>query len=323
MNTLSRMTCLMGTVAAACAAPAADRLQGVCDGSALLVTGPGLVLTASDESNRVTLHDLGRSGQQVDAIDLDAALQALRDKSGGWKEADLEAVARLGDTLYWIGSHGNDRKGRAEPGRHRLLATRVLSIRPLALRPLGAPQASLLQPLLQRTDAVGQAVRAAAERAHLDGGIDIEGLAPASATSLWLGFRSPLVEGRALVVELLNPEGTTLRGEAPRLGEPLLLDLGGDGVRDLAAGLRPSDIQVLSGSAREGGQAALWAWAPPAGTPRLVHRMNDGIAWEGLALDAAAGQWLLSADDGSAGSPPCKDRPAAARAARLLRLPAR
>ena len=40
-------------------------------------------------------------------------------------EADLEGATRIGDDIYWITSHGQNKNGKNRPSRHRLFATAV------------------------------------------------------------------------------------------------------------------------------------------------------------------------------------------------------
>ena len=66
-----------------------------------------------------------------------------------------------------------------------------------------------------------------------EGGLNIESLA-ADGGKLWIGFRNPIgKDGKALMVPLLNPKGVIEKDGKARLGEPITLNLGGLGFRDM------------------------------------------------------------------------------------------
>lgn len=68
-------------------------LTGSADSSAAVDVGDGYALVADDETNVLRLYDRSRSGAPVKTWDLGPAL-------GIKKEADMEAAARVGDTVY-------------------------------------------------------------------------------------------------------------------------------------------------------------------------------------------------------------------------------
>lgn len=64
------------------------------------------------------------------------------------------------------------------------------------------------------------------------GGLNIEGLASTPDGSLLIGFRNPIPNGRALLLPMLNP-AEVVNGETARFGDPVLLELGGLGIRSI------------------------------------------------------------------------------------------
>ncbi|MBL8339717.1 MAG: DUF3616 domain-containing protein [Rhodoferax sp.] len=289
-----------------------------CDGSALVALGGGLVLVASDENNVVRLVDLGAAVPEVRAeFDLGPLLRPELNRKGRPKEADLEAAARVGDVIYWIGSHGRDRGGDAEPSRQRLVATRWDSSS-RQLLPIGRAATSMLEVLTRGESALASALRAAAAQPHLRGGLDVEGLAATDRRTLLVGFRSPLVDGKALVVEWLNPEPATERGEPATFGPPMWVDLGGRGIRDMAA-RKDGSVLLLAGPAGTRGDWRLHSWrVGDASATEMPVQLPAGVAWEGVAIDPDTARLWLSADDGDSGRPACKDRPPAERSFRLI-----
>src|SRR5262249_20858151 len=73
---------------------------GGSDFSSALDVGDGYMLVADDERNDVRLYQRDVSGPPVKTWDFGAQL-------GNPLEIDMEAMTRVGDTLYWDGSMGN------------------------------------------------------------------------------------------------------------------------------------------------------------------------------------------------------------------------
>lgn len=150
------------------------------------------------------------------------------------KESDLEGAAAIGSRIDWISSHGRNKGGKLREERHRFFATEVdTRTVPPSLRPIGSPYTRLLDDLLSADALKRYRLKDAAQRApEAAGGFNIEGLAATADGKLLIGLRNPLVAGRALLVPLENPEAV-VNGEAARIGTPILLDLGGRGVRSI------------------------------------------------------------------------------------------
>src|SRR6185436_16331903 len=103
----------------------------------------------------------------------------------------------------------------------------------MRLAPVGRPYQNLLldlvrEPSLKRFK-LGKASALAPKSA---GALNIEALCSTPGQHLLIGFRNPIPERRALIVPLLNPN-ELIEGKRARFGEPILLDLGGLGIRDL------------------------------------------------------------------------------------------
>jgi hypothetical protein len=102
------------------------------------------------------------------------------------------------------------------------------------------------------------------------GGLNIEGLEISpDSQHLLLGFRSPLLDGRALIARVENPSAVFESDEAPRVA-PLLgeLDLGGHGIRGLSYVPALGAYLVIGGPvSREPGNFGLWCWSGHPGAP--------------------------------------------------------
>ena len=176
-----------------------------CDASAAVRIGESdLFIAATDEDCVLRVYDRSRPGLPVARLDV---TEFLEPDDPGETEADIEGAAQLGDRIYWIGSHGRNSKGKKRRMRQRLFATTVrASGNTIDLRTTGTPYKRLLKDLLSDDSLARFDLEQASTRAPEDeGGLNIEGLAPTSNRNLLIGFRNPVPDGRALVVELKNP----------------------------------------------------------------------------------------------------------------------
>jgi len=279
--------------------------RGMCDASAGVALGTNFFAVANDEDNAIRIFQLDRPGLPVRSADLSRFLGVDPTKP----ETDLEGAAWLGDTIFWIGSHGQNRQGKFRTSRHRLFATRIEpGSSPPRLVPVGRPYSRLLLDLLRdpRLQPLGLAATLSLPP-KAPGALNIEGLC-AAGTNLWIGFRNPIPGGRALLVPLLNPF-EVIRNQPARLGEPVLLDLGGRGIRDL--GWWQGQYIIIAGSFDGHGQSQLYLWDDHAQSPqRIKHPAFKEINPEAVVVypDRTDGFQLLS-DDGTRqmGGVRCKD----------------
>ena len=277
----------LGACLGSAAAPAAsaDRVYlGTCDGSAAALLPDGRLVDGNDENNLLRVYRLaGGSELKPSSLDVTSALRVE-------KEADIEAAARLGRRIYWITSHGRNKEAKQKPDRLRFFATDWVSP---ALKPPTAFSPDLLKPLLGKGGIA--ALRAAEPLAPEKGGINIEALAAGTAGALLVGFRSPLVDRKALVIALKNPDAV-LGGAAPRFGPPIHLDLGERGVRDMIA--VPGGYLLIAGPVADGGPFDLYRWSGRSGdAPRKVTANLAGLSPEGLVALNSRSVLVLS-DDG-------------------------
>lgn len=295
-------------------APATRYLTGSADASAAVDVGGGHVLVADDESDVLRLYDGSRSGAPVRSWDLGAALGAER-------EADIEAAARVGDTVYWTGSLGNARDGTYRAERNTVFTTRITGSGAGTEVVLGGVHRGLREDLLAWDAARGNRYGFAAGT----GGLDVEGLefAPGSTTTAYLGLRAPrasvthpggAVGGKALIVPVTNVDRVLADGAKAVFGPGIELDLGGLAVRDIrknAAG----QYLILAGSGSgsgaadgAGGPSALYAWdGVPAHAPTKradLPATGAGGAWEAVVsvpdLRTPGSRVQLISDNGGA-----------------------
>ncbi|MFJ4031902.1 DUF3616 domain-containing protein [Streptomyces griseoluteus] len=287
-------------------------LTGASDASASVDAGGGYVLVANDEDNTLRLYDGSASGAPVRSWNLSSAL-------GATKEVDIEGAARVGNTVYWTGSLGNNKDGVYKADRNTVFTTTLSGSGAATSVAFGTAGHRLRDDLVTWDHANGDRYGFAAATA--DGqtpkqvdGFNVEGLefAPGSTTTAYVGFRAPLVPpsegGKALLVPVTNMD-QVVRGTKAAFGTPVELDLGGLSVRDLRRNDKGQYLIVAGSWAAEDNSApyALYRWDGVAGhQPVKVLDLPtaDAGGWESVVsvpdLDVPGGRVQLITDDGSA-----------------------
>ena len=237
------------------------RYAGMCDASAAVALGPKLFVVASDEDNVLRVYRRDQPGKPVHTFDLAPFLQPSPD----YPEADIEGAARIGDRIYWIGSHATNKNGKPRSSRHRLFATQLkIAADQVSLTPVGMPYKNLLNDLGAAPGLADFNLAEAAQRSPESvGGLNIEGLAATPQGTLLIAFRNPIPGGQALLVPLDNPQ-EVVAGKAARLGQPILLSLEGRGIRDIAYFEAWGSYLILAGPYDDHGDFKLYRWSGSA-----------------------------------------------------------
>jgi hypothetical protein len=273
------------------------KFSGMSDASAGAAVSTNLFAAASDEDNTLRIYDASKPGPPIQELDCNAFLEV----TGKNLEADLEGAAKMGNRIFWIGSHGRNRDGKDRPNRCRLFATDFEAKGDrVVLRFAGRPFKSLLPALVSDPRLSSYHLGEAASRAPKQrGALNIEGLAATPEGHLLIGFRNPIPGGKALIVPLLNPN-EVIEGKTPRLDPPIELDLGGLGVRDLA--WTGNDYLVIAGSYEGGHKSKLYRWKGGRAEPEKVHVKHfDDYNPEAIILypDSSSIRIQILSDDGS------------------------
>ena len=271
---------------------------GCCDASAGVAISSNLFLMANDEDNRLSLYRRDQSAPPVQVFAAGAFLHVDPHKP----ESDIEAATRAGDRIYWITSHGRNRSGEARESRHRFFATScgVNERGGVELKTVGQAYTRLLQdlvrdPRLRQFNLLGASLRAPKEA----GGLSIEGLCTLTNGELLIGFRNPIPGHRALLVPLKNPADLVAGGRA-QFGDPILLDLGGLGVRDMV--WANGRCLIIAGPYDGKGHFHLYDWDGGATEPRKIPETHfRDINPEALLVypGAPANEFQLLSDDGT------------------------
>jgi Protein of unknown function (DUF3616) len=279
--------------------------EGAVDGSAGADVGGGFFVGATDEDNKLRLYDAqgGPSPRTLDVGVETAVKSALGLEK--IKECDLEGAAKIGDLIFWIGSHGRNKAGKEKKERQVLFATKLTGVgKDAKLEIAGKVYTHLIDDLLKDPALAPFDLAKAATLAPKDeGALNIESLA-ADGGKLWIGFRNPQSKTKdALLVPLLNPT-EIIRGDArAKLGEPLLLDLGGLGVRDMAAW--NDGFLIIAGDYMDRFQSGakpsrIFSWKPGTAPKDIGVDFND-LNPEAIVImgDGDKAGVLILSDDGN------------------------
>ncbi|MCK2024293.1 hypothetical protein KZC52_15260 [Microbacterium sp. kSW2-24] len=267
---------------------------GMSDASAAIDAGDGYFFAADDDSNAIRLFS-EEGGEAVAAFDFSDRIEFER----AGEAHDFEAVARAGDQVFWIGSTGNTRSGNVRLDRDIVLQTQISgSGADATLTFVG--YRNVLRDALVAWDHEGQhglgadrfgflAATQPGVSAEGPDSLNIEGAAIApDGTTLWLGFRSPEVgdDADALIVPVADIADVVAGADAV-VGDPILLDLGGRAIRDMARA-ESGDYLIVAGSADDTGRFALFGWSgslddAPVAASGTLGLANWPGSYEGIA----------------------------------------
>lgn len=320
---------------------------GPCNASTALPLGSGFFVVADDEEKPPVTLRLYRSGQGGKAVgEGTIPSPAVAPVDDGHLELDLEGSAQIGPLAYWIGSHGaaegkggkgkkkedSGLVGEPRPNQQRLFAT-TLGVRAdgktmaLTVVPMGRAYTTLIDDLAADPRYGRFGLAAAAQRpAKAKGGLNIEGLASTPKGALLIGFRNPLPEGKALLATLSNPNGV-MGGEKAMFADPVLLDLGGQGIRSLER--VNANLLIVAGPAEGSGgktpPSTLYRWSEQLEQAPVKLRTFTPMAGESVnpeALFVQDNTLVVLSDDGNLerDGKACEDRPKAKQTFREIRL---
>lgn len=247
-------------------------LAGVYEPSAVQQLADGRFIVVEDEERHpIDLLTLQEEGA-FSAITLTP--KDLFDKQGpaaGFRKLDdLEALdVDARGRVYAITSHSRTGKGEVKQAREKLVRFEVDGD--------GLRDPRVVENLKEQLTAADPALKRAAEVTDVkDGnGLNIEGLAfDGDRARLLIGFRGPLVDGKAMLVAIDNVDEVFDEGAAPHIVQPtMLLDLGGEGIRGMTYDPRLDGFLIISGPLEqvEDVPFRLWFWnGHPDEPPRRV-----------------------------------------------------
>ncbi|WP_432105143.1 hypothetical protein [Streptomyces sp. bgisy091] len=288
-------------------------LTGSSDASAAVDVGGGYAVVADDESNTLRLYDLSASGAPVRTWD-------VASKLGVSKEIDIEGAARVGNTVYWTGSLGNNKDGEYKADRNTVFTTTVSGSGASTQLTVGGSYKKLRDDLVAWDEAnddrygFAEGTEDGEAPKQIDG-FNVEGLefAPGSTSTAYVGFRAPLVPpksgGKALIVPVTNFDKVAGSGAKAAFGTPIELDLGGLTIRDIRKNAADQYL-IVAGSWEADDNSdpyALYSWDGVAGhapVKRASLPTTDPGGWEAVVsvpdLTAAGTRAQVITDAGAA-----------------------
>lgn len=275
-------------------------LTGIYEPSAIQQLADGRFLVVEDEKQHpFSLVTISPDGSVSSTPLSQGPLQA---GDAFWKLDDLEGVAldRSG-YIFAITSHSRDDDGDEKKSRDKLVRFRIEGDRvvaPMVVRGL--------KPALVATHPV-LAPAAGIRDVKTGGGLNIEALEISpDQQRLLIGFRSPLLDNRAIIACVENPSAIFEAGEPPRISATLeTLDLGGNGIRGMSYLPSLDGYLVISGPVvREQVQFQLWFWSGHRSEPARRVSVPDLQGFEhaeGISPAVIDGRQriLIVSDDGS------------------------
>jgi hypothetical protein len=261
--------------------------KGACDISAGIALTANLFVVADDENNVLRFYDKSQPSLPIKMVDLNGFLEIVSDQP----EADIEAAARIDQTIYWITSHGRNKDGKPRPNRYRFFATAIrTSGQEVHLEPIGTPYKDLAQDLshtVTSTINLDAVIRLdnnlkKKERQRLapkEHGLNIEGLAAsADGRVLYIGLRNPLASDKAIVIPLRNASDVIKEGEMLDLGEPLQWDLGRRGIRSMEYSPYHRAFLIVAGPIDDETDFAVYRWSgKDTESPAFARSLNVGL----------------------------------------------
>lgn len=218
--------------------------KGMCDASAAVALDENTFIVANDEDNDLRIFDKNKPNE-LQRIKLSEIFNG-KIYDGDNLEIDLEGATWLGDKIFWIGSHSTSKNGKSRPSRQRLFAVKT--------SPDGKGKFNIVSVGKIYTDLISDLEKDARfkdfklkEAKNIKpkdiGGLSIEALAATPEGHLLIGFRNPLlggkissekilINGKSLIVELLNPS-EVIESKSAKFAAPVVLDLDSLGIRGL------------------------------------------------------------------------------------------
>jgi hypothetical protein len=279
--------------------PAFQPLTGLYEPSAIQQLPDGRLLVVEDEkAHPFSLVTIAADGQ----VSSTPLLPPEHGDDAAWKLDDLEALAiDPAGNIYALTSHSRSGAGKAKKARDKLVRFRVEGGRMAAH--------SLVRELKPALVAAHPEFAAAAGVLEVKarGGLNIEALEiGADGQRLFVGFRSPLIKGRAVIAWVENLAAIFDAGETPRVAPELItLDLEGNGIRGMATVPALGGHLIISGPVgRQAVPFRLWFWSGRVGEPARRVRAGDREEFqhaEGVTPAVIDGQAriVIVSDDGS------------------------
>jgi hypothetical protein len=250
--------------------------QGICDASGAVALDDNSFIVANDEDNFLRVYSADASGKPLAIIDINDYFTNNSEKN----EVDLEGATELKGYIYWITSHGRNKKRKRQPERHQFFANKITNPGQPILEKDGKSYTQLVfKDMFQDERLKKYELEQAEELAPKEkGGLNIEGLTATPDGELLIGFRNPIPRGKALILPLINPLDLIQKNEnevQAIFGNPIELDLGGLGIRSIEYWQAYQVYLIIAGAYDGSDKFALYWWSGNCqDTPEKIEAIN-------------------------------------------------
>jgi hypothetical protein len=264
---------------------------GAGNASTAIDVGGGYMIVGDDESNVLHLYQERTSGKPVKSFDF---TNQLPDKA---TEIDIEASARAGNTLYWMGSMSNKHNGELQPNRDIVFAATITGSGASTELTYLDSYTELRDDLINWDNANGSPLGFAKSAefgspSDLPTGFNVEGFefAAGSSTEAYVAFRAPLEppgEERhlAVLVPVTNFSSLVNGSSKATFGTALQWNLGGLAIREIRRNA-DGEFLVIAGSADESNSSfGLYGWDGEAEDEPVLLNGPFNLAAEGAWED--------------------------------------
>jgi len=234
------------------------------------------MFVADDENNFIRLYSRHHYGTALYSLDIASNV-------GATEECDLEASGTSvkfnpGKRFYWIGLLGNSKSGNLKPDRNKVIATDVSGMGDAAMLSVKSYSNQMPTALINWGNGNGWNFTTSAASGMIPKRIDgfnVEGLSVThGGDTAYIGFRAPCVPVKGTVptasnrkyavLAPLNNFETILNGTgqvstSPLLGQPILFDLDGIGIRSIER-IGNGKYLMVAGLYTGGGSPAVYLW---------------------------------------------------------------
>ncbi len=254
---------LADTASAAEGLKAGPIYHGMCDASAAVAIDGERFVVANDEDNTLRIYHRDRTNEPLAECDMTSHLQTEAKEP----ESDIEGACWLYGRIFWVTSHGRNKKDKLRESRHRLFCTKLSGKGDQAtVVGVGYVYRDLLATMIADQRYARYRLEAASKLApKKEGALNIEGLTGTPGGHLLVAMRNPIPGGQALIVPIENPKEIIDDGADAELGDPIELSLadGGRplGIRSIEHDAARKCYWIVGGHYDSGGQFKLFRWS--------------------------------------------------------------
>ncbi len=275
--------------------PRNNQFSHIYEPSGAISLNDGKVLLVEDESKQaLQLVEVNKNGvvKELNKPEMSQKIKTIFKN----KIRDLEGATSNGvDYIYVITSHTTNKARKHKVPREQIVRFNYHNgeISQVKLYHGLLDSLKLLHPQFKQALSTKEKVSRKKE-------INIEALTwDKEDKSLLIGLRSPLIDGKAVVIPLQNPDDIFDKKKQPKLDKPLLIDLEGDGIRGMSWDENKQGYWIIAGDVgKRKDEFSLWFWDKKYNKVTINEEItNLGFA-EGITKIDDVGIFIVK-DDGS------------------------